>query len=114
MKELAKKKAYDIKSFDLRSRPLPFSFGLIASAANTRQTKALAVHLKEKIKKSFGLQPINEEGQTEARWIVLDYGDLVIHIFYDYTKKFYKLEELWEAPLPELSLSSNVKCTDTV
>ena len=97
MKELEKKKAYDIKSFDLRSKPLPFSFGLIASASNTRQTKALAVHIKRKIKKHFGLKPMSEEGQIESRWIVLDYGDLVIHVFYDYTKRFYKLEELWES-----------------
>ncbi len=103
VKELKKKKAYDIKSFDLRSRPLPFSFGLIVSGSNTRQTKALAVHIKKQIKKHFGLKPMNEEGQTESRWIVLDYGDVVIHIFYDYTKKFYKLEELWESPPPALS-----------
>lgn len=108
VKEMDKKKAYDIEAFDLRSRPLPFSFGLIASCSNTRQTKALAVHIKRTIKKSFGLKPMNEEGKTESRWIVLDYDDLVIHIFYDYTRKFYKLKELWETPLPDSSFSSNV------
>ena len=97
MQELEKKKAYDISSFDLRSKPLPFSFGVIATASNTRQTKALAVHLKRAIKKSFGLKPIHEEGMISAAWIVLDYGGLVIHIFYDSTKKIYKLEELWSS-----------------
>jgi len=96
IKELSQKKAYDIKSFDLQSKPLPFSFGLIASCSNTRQTKALAAHIKRQIKKSFGLKPMSEEGHNESRWIVLDYGDLVIHIFYDYTKRIYKLDELWE------------------
>ena len=97
IKELERKKAYDINSFDLRLKPLPFSFGLIATASNTRHTKALAVHLKKIIKKSFGIKPIHEEGMIPASWIVLDYGDLVIHIFYDYTKKIYKLEELWSS-----------------
>lgn len=103
IKELKKKKAYDIKSFDLRSRPLPFSYGLIVSGSNTRQTKALAVHIKKSIKKHFGLKPLSEEGKESARWIVFDYGDLLIHIFYDYTKKFYKLEELWTSPLSDSS-----------
>lgn len=111
IKELSQKKAYDIKSFDLRSKPLPFSFGLIASGSNTRQTKALAVHIKRQIKKFFGLKPMNEEGHTESRWIVLDYGDLVIHIFYDYTKRIYKLDELWEASSP--ASSPNAKQTYT-
>lgn len=106
IKELKKKKAYDIKSFDLRSKPLPFSYGLIVSASNTRQTKALAVHIKRKIKQRFALEPIGEEGKTSARWIVFDYGNLVIHIFYDYTKRFYKLEELWESSTPDNSLKA--------
>ena len=106
IKEFKKKKAYDIKSFDLRSRPLPFSFGLIVSGSNTRQTKALATHIKRKIKEHFGFNPISEEGKEESRWIVFDYGDLVIHIFYDYTKRFYKLEELWESPLPDSSFKA--------
>ena len=99
IKEFEKKKAYNIQSFDLRSKPLPFSFGLIVSGSNMRQTRALAAHIKKEIKKHFELNPMSEEGRAESRWIVLDYGDLVFHIFYDYTRKFYKLEELWGSPL---------------
>ncbi|MDE0092026.1 MAG: nicotinate-nucleotide adenylyltransferase [Oligoflexia bacterium] len=99
IKELKKKKAYDIKSYNLINKPLPFSFGLIAVASNTRQTVAIANHLKRKIKDKFELNPWNEEGRESAKWIVLDYGDLVFHIFYDYTRKFYNLEELWESCL---------------
>ena len=111
IKEMGKKKAYDITPFDLRSKPLPFSFGLIASCSNTRHTKALAAHIKRQIKKSFGLKPMSEEGHTESRWIVLDYGDLVIHIFYDYTKRIYKLDELWEISSQLSFSSSNVRQT---
>ena len=100
LKELKKKKAGSVQFFDLRSKPLPFSFGLIVSGSNTRQTRTLSVYIRKKIKERFGLLPINEEGQGEALWIALDYGDLLIHIFQDYTKNFYKLEEIWKSPLP--------------
>ena len=101
VQELKKKKAFDIKLYDLRSKPLPFSFAVIAIASNTRQTSAIANHLKKTIKDKFELKPWNEEGKAEGKWIVLDYGDLLFHIFYDYTRKFYNLEELWESCLIE-------------
>ena len=99
VKELKKKKAYDIKLYDLRNKPLPFSFAVVAVAANTRQTLAIANHLKKIIRENLDLKPWSEEGKKSAKWIVLDYGDLVFHIFYDYTRKFYNLEELWESSL---------------
>ena len=94
--ELRKKKAFDIQSFDLRNHAAPFSLGLIASSSNPRHTKALAKHLTERLNKIFGLKALYEEGWEEARWMALDYGDLVIHIFYDYIRRFYRLEQLWE------------------
>ena len=99
VKELKKKKAYDIKLYDLREKPLPFSFSVIAVASNTRQTSAITNHLKKTIKEKFDLKPWSEEGKEAGNWIVLDYGDLIFHIFYDYTRKFYNLEGLWESCL---------------
>ena len=96
VKEAEKKQAYNIKFYDLRSRPIPFSFGLIMSASNVRQTKALAQHLKRNIKTEFKLSLLNEERSESSRWIVLDCHELVLHIFYDYTRRFYNLEELWK------------------
>ena len=97
IEELEAKKAYNIECYDLRSKSIPFSFGLIASASNMRQTKSLAQNLKKKIRENFQLKPLSEEGGEASRWIVLDYGDLVVHLFYDYTRRFYNLEELWES-----------------
>ena len=106
-KELEAKKAYDIECYDLRSKPLPFSFALIASTSNVRQTKALAQHLKKKIRETFNLKPLNEEGEESSRWIVLYYGDIVLHLFYDYTRSFYKLEELWKSSPIENNISQD-------
>lgn len=94
--ELENKQAFKVKIFDLKNHSVPFSFGLIASGMNTRQTKALAKHLKKMLKQKFNLIPLNEEGQKESRWIVLDYGDVVIHIFYDYTRGRYLLDQRWQ------------------
>ena len=97
--ELEKKKAFEIQDFDLTSRALPFSNGLIASSSNTRHAKALCRHLKKRIQENFNIQPLTVEGEKEGRWIVLDYNDWVIHIFYDYVRGFYKLEEIWKSHL---------------
>ena len=94
--ELANKKAFEVRHFDLTSRALPFSQGLIASSSNTRHAKALSRHLRKKIQETFNVQPLTVEGEKEGRWIVLDYNEWVIHIFYDYVRRFYNLEEIWK------------------
>ena len=99
--ELEAKKGFHIECYDLRTKPLPFSFVLIASASNTRQTKTLALHIKKKLKERFDVKPLGEEGSDSSRWIVLDYGDILLHLFYDHTRAFYNLEELWTKNLNE-------------
>ena len=95
-KELENKKASQIEIFDLSSRSLPFSTGLIASCSNTRQSKSLARHLKKQVEKTFHIKPLGTEGEREGRWIVLDYNDFIVHIFYDYVRDFYKLDDIWQ------------------
>ena len=94
--ELENKKAFEVQHFDLTSRALPFSHGLIASSSNTRHAKALSRHLRKRVQETFNIQPLAVEGEKEGRWIVLDYNEWVIHIFYDYVRRFYKLEEIWK------------------
>ena len=101
--ELNRKKAYDIKLFDLRSLPLPFAFGLIASALSARHALALALHIKRQIRARFKLQPVAEDGfmSSSSEWLALDYGELVIHIFYEYRRKLCQLDQLWAESLME-------------
>ena len=94
--ELESKKAFEVQYFDLTARALPFSNGLIASSSNTKHTKALSRHLRKRIYETFNVQPLAVEGEKEGRWIVLDYNEWVIHIFYDYVRRFYGLEEIWK------------------
>ena len=99
----ADRKAIDIVALDLRQVAGYTDFFVICSGNTDRQTKAIhdAIHLG--LKKQDGLLPRRVEGVGEARWILMDYLDVVVHVFTPDTRGFYRLEQLWgEAPAREM------------
>jgi ribosome-associated protein len=68
---------------------------VITSASNPRQVRAIAEEIEEQIKLQDGPGPIRVEGLKDATWVLLDYGDVVVHVFLDETRAFYDLERLW-------------------
>lgn len=100
---LNEKNAINVVGFDLGEKHYPAQFVVVGSGANTRQTSALAEHLMTQIHKIYGFWPQNVEGQYEGRWVVVDYGALIVHIFYDFARHEYKVEDLWSAA-PRLSI----------
>lgn len=92
---LNEKGGINTQSFDLRAKSAPSEFTLISSGTSTRHASALAEHLIKEVKKDYNVWPENLEGQSEGRWVVVDYGSLILHIFYDYVRQEYRLEELW-------------------
>ncbi len=92
---LYSKKGLNIKGFDLRPTTAPTEFALIASGTSTRHTAALAEAVQTAVKEEFNLFPQSVEGAAEGRWVLLDYGSLIVHIFYDFVRQEYRLEELW-------------------
>lgn len=68
---------------------------VICSAPNTRQVKTIAEEVEEQVKLAGGPGPLRVEGQQDASWILLDYGDVVVHVFLQETREFYDLERLW-------------------
>lgn len=71
---------------------------VICSGNSDRQVKAIAAHVEEKLGKK-GIVPLGVEGKREGRWVLMDYGDVVVHVFYQPVREFYELERLWsEAP----------------
>ncbi|MDK2896177.1 MAG: ribosome-associated protein [Candidatus Atribacteria bacterium] len=91
---LEDKKALDLAILDLRGIS-PFSdFWLICSGESTIQTKTLAEAVRKKMKSS-SLLPFHAEGESEGEWILLDYGDLIVHIFRKKERDFYQLEKIW-------------------
>jgi nicotinate-nucleotide adenylyltransferase len=85
----------NVQTYDLRDRQAPSEFTLISSGTSTRHASALAEHLTREVKKEYGVWPEGLEGQGEGRWIVVDYGALIVHVFYDFVRQEYRLEELW-------------------
>ena len=91
---LSARKAQDIVSVDVREKSSVADYYVIASGRSMAQTRALIEHVEEEMDK-IGVAPVRREGVREGRWAVLDYGDVIVHIFNDETRLFYHLESLW-------------------
>lgn len=94
-KILVDKGGVNVQSYDLRDQQAPSEFTLIASGTSTRHATALVEHLTREVKKDYGVWPESVEGAGEGRWVVIDYGSLIVHAFYDFVRHEYRLEELW-------------------
>jgi ribosome-associated protein len=68
---------------------------VIMSAPNTRQVRTIADAVEEQVAAEFGLRPRKVEGRDELSWVLVDYGDIVVHVFLDEVRRFYDLERLW-------------------
>ena len=92
-------KAQEIVELDLRGVLGYTDYFVIASGGTDRQAKAIHDRIHEGMKKEHGLLPRRVEGASEARWILMDYFDVIVHIFTPEAREFYRLEQLWgEAP----------------
>jgi len=94
----ADKKAIDVVEIDLRGIPGYTDFFVICSGNTERQTKAIHDGIHQGMKQE-GLLPRRVEGLNEARWILMDYLDVIVHVFTPEARDYYRLEQLWgEAP----------------
>jgi ribosome-associated protein len=95
----ADRKALDIVQLDLRGMIGYADYFLICTGRTDRQTRAIHDAIHQGLKSAHGLLPRRVEGVTEARWILMDYLDVVVHVFTPDTREYYRLEQLWgEAP----------------
>ena len=101
---LDEKKGFDVKIIDLRELPsAPSRFFVIASGNVPSHVSALSDAVHEAVKKMFGQNPSKVEGYNNAEWILMDYFDVVVHIFQKDKRDYYRLDQLW-ADGKELSL----------
>jgi ribosome-associated protein len=99
------KKAEDIVALDMRSLVSYTDFLVVCTARNERQSKAIRDDVYLRLKRDHGLLPANVEGETEGRWVLMDYLDCVLHLFVPEVRERYRLDVLWaEAPRLELEL----------
>jgi ribosome-associated protein len=92
------KKAKNIILLKVKELSAFTDYFLICSGASDRQVQAIASSIREKMKKD-GMLPLGVEGESYGQWILMDYDDVVVHIFYEPVREFYDIERLWsEAP----------------
>ena len=88
------KRAEDIQVIGIKDLTVIADYFIIANGNSTTQTKALADEVEYQLKEK-GVMPTRTEGYQGAQWIVLDYSDIVVHVFYKETRQYYNLERLW-------------------
>ncbi len=102
-KAAQEKKAGEVRALDVRELATFTDFFLVCSGTSDRQVSAIALHIEETLKKE-GVRPVGVEGMREGRWVLIDYGDFVVHVFLDSVREFYKFDRLW-GPAPELPVT---------
>lgn len=95
-KALADRRGRDIVTIYVRDKTVLCDYFVLASGTSSTQIKALGERVEEKIAEEYDIEPIRTEGVRDGRWAVIDYGDVIVHVFNDETRLFYHLERLWE------------------
>ena len=98
------KLAKQIIAFDVSEQLAITDAFVLASASNDRQVRAIVDEVEEKLR-HLGAKPIRREGERDGRWVLIDYGDVVVHVQHEEERQFYALERLWRdcptIPLPD-------------
>ena len=93
------KKAADIVVQEVKKQFVISDYFVIATGANNRQVDAICEAIEEALRKNAGAKPIGREGKDEMTWVLLDYGDIVVHVFQPDHRAFYRLENIWNDAL---------------
>ncbi len=100
------KLAMDIVALDVSDQLIITDVFLLASAPNDRQVRAIVEAIEERLN-AVGAKPLRREGEREGRWVLLDFGELVVHVQHTEEREYYSLERLWrDCPPLELPTSS--------
>jgi len=91
----ADKKAEDPVVLDLRGISSFTDFFVVCSATSEPQLKAISSEVREQVREKLGRAPSAEDGHPVSQWIILDYGDVIVHLFHTEKREFYGLENLW-------------------
>ena len=95
-------KAEDIEVLNVRKLTDVTDYMVIASGTSDRHVKAMANRLRDQVREQGKFRPLGVEGEQEGDWILIDFGDVVVHIMRPQTRKYYDLERLWSREVEEL------------
>ena len=91
----AARKALDMVALDIRKIASFAEVFLICTGTSSRQVQAIADEVQDRLRSERGARPLHIEGYELGEWILLDYGDLIVHVFVEESRRFYQLERLW-------------------
>lgn len=93
------KKATNLDVLEVGALTSIADYFILCSATNERQAQAIADSVVDRLKEEMGVRPLLVEGATPGRWVLIDFGDFIVHIFTEEVRRFYGLERLWgDAP----------------
>lgn len=101
------KRATDIMAIDVAELLVVTDYFVICTGNTDIQVRAIADEIEDRLREEGGIKPVGREGVAEGRWILLDFGDLVAHVFQPEERDFYRLEKLW-SDAPRLALPADV------
>lgn len=95
------RKALDVRILEIRRISSIADYLVLANGRSDKQVQAIADSVKQGLKKSA--RPLDVEGMAEGKWVVIDYGDVIVHVFQEAVRRYYNLDELWSAA-PEVEI----------
>ncbi|MHB9002990.1 MAG: ribosome silencing factor [Coriobacteriia bacterium] len=101
------KKALDIMALDVAELLVVTDYFVICTGNTDQQVRAIADEIEEQLRVKCKIKPIGREGQSEGKWVLLDFVDVVVHVFQPAERDFYRLEKLW-SDAPRLALPTGV------
>jgi ribosome-associated protein len=106
----SEKLATDLLAFDVSDQLAITDAFLIATGSNDRQVKSIVDEVEDKLRE-IGAKPIRREGERDGRWVLIDYGEIVVHVQHEEEREFYALERLWR-DCPTIALPADVVSHD--
>ena len=109
----SEKKAADVVVLDVAETLVITGYFVVATGSTDRHVRSIADEVEDQLREQGGIKPIGREGEREGRWVLLDFGDVVVHVFQPDERDFYRLEKLWadapRVPLPDSAVASDVQ-----
>lgn len=109
----SEKKAADVVVLDVAETLVITGYFVVATGSTDRHVRSIADEVEDQLREQGGIKPIGREGEREGRWVLLDFGDVVVHVFQPDERDFYRLEKLWadapRVPLPDSAVASDAQ-----
>lgn len=99
-REAEDNRGQDVLVLDMRQQTAAFDFFVIGTGTSNRQLRAMSDAIDDVLQKQFGHRRLGLEGYQDSHWILLDYGSVIIHLFDEKQREYYRLEDLWAGAKP--------------